>query len=67
MTDPAVTRRCMVAKKKSGRYADELRSRGGTGAKSNQGYAPASVARGYGAPMVTDMAEALETFRRYEV
>jgi integrase len=31
------------------------------------GHAPASVARGYGAPTVTDMAEALKTFPRYEV
>jgi len=31
------------------------------------GHAPASVARGYGAPTVKDMAEALKKFPRYEV
>jgi integrase len=31
------------------------------------GHAPASVARGYGAPTVPDMAEALKNFPRYEV
>ena len=31
------------------------------------GHAPATVARGYGAPTVKDMAEALKKFPRYEV
>lgn len=31
------------------------------------GHAPATVARGYGAPTVNDMAEALKIFPRYEV
>src|ERR1700722_14233485 len=31
------------------------------------GHAPATVARGYGAPTVNDMAEALKKFPRYEV
>ena len=31
------------------------------------GHAPATVARGYGAPTVSDMAEALKRFPRYEV
>ena len=31
------------------------------------GHAPASVARGYGAPTVKDMAEALKKFPRYEI
>jgi integrase len=31
------------------------------------GHAPATVARGYGAPTVSDMAEALKKFPRYEV
>jgi hypothetical protein len=31
------------------------------------GHAPANVGRGYGAPTVEDMAEALKKFPRYEV
>jgi integrase len=31
------------------------------------GHAPATVARGYGAPTISDMAEALKKFPRYEV
>jgi integrase len=31
------------------------------------GHAPATVARGYGAPTLPDMAEALKRFPRYEV